>query len=519
MKYARIFLGIGTMISILMAIAIFFLTGVNKHNVSPLVSLGERYIGQENYEEAVLAFSRAIEIEPRTARALYGRARANIGLGNNEMSLADLVAVADIAPDKAEKINWMIDKINRGEGDDIILLPYREEVASDDEFKNIRFKSDDREIAVVLDRSGSMQGTPMEATKVASRGFVSKILQNYADVGIITFDDATDLVADFSMDEQYLIDRINTIEPGGGTDTAQGLQFAHECLKNSGARQKIIVLMSDGQAQSDPIPSAEEIKEDGITIYTLGFFSEISDKAYVQSVMEEIASEGCHYEVDSEQVLQGFFDDIASQINGQKYYYIRIACPVDVSVKCNGETLNSAKATTSKRTSFGSLTFEENDKSEESSDQSAYNSIEGFENNESGQQRVSDTRIKVLRLKSDNDYDIEIVGNGKGKMDYTIGFMDDDGEYTDLRRFKSIPISKKTVINTIAEDSATTVLNVDSDGDGKVDTKYKAGKNGRGKEVDDSFTIIIICSAVAGIILLILIIIIINKIKAKRRGE
>ena len=52
--------------------------------------------------------------------------------------------------------------------------------------------------------------------------------------------------------------------------------------------------------------------------------------------MEGIDSEGCHYEVDSAENLVFFFHDIADQINGQKYIYIRIACPVDVKVTYNG---------------------------------------------------------------------------------------------------------------------------------------------------------------------------------------
>ena len=212
--------------------------------------------------------------------------------------------------------------------------------------------------------------------------------------------------------------------------------------------------------------------------------------------MEGIASDGCHYEVDSEQVLQGFFDDIASQINGQKYYYIRLACPVDVTVKHDGETLDSQGAVASKRTSFGSLTFEENEEEQNSEEDSN-----------------SDTRIKILRLKSDADYDINIRGNGKGKMEYTIGFMDDDGEYSDLRTFKSIPITKRTEIYTVAEESNSTVLDVDEDGDGKVDVKYRAGKNGKGEVVDYTRLIIIIASSVAGVIVLIIVLNLLRKLR------
>ncbi len=104
MKRARSILLICAVLSLLVGIAIFLLTGGTKHNVLPLISMGERYLGQADYDEAVLAFSRAIEIEPKMARALYGRARANIGLGNEQLSVEDLQIVAEIAPDKRDKI-------------------------------------------------------------------------------------------------------------------------------------------------------------------------------------------------------------------------------------------------------------------------------------------------------------------------------------------------------------------------------------------------------------------------------
>lgn len=35
-------------------------------------------------------------------------------------------------------------------------------------------------------------------------------------------------------------------------------------------------------------------------------------------------------------------------------------------------------------------------------------------------------------------------------MDYTIGFMDETGEYSDLRKFENIAITSRTKIDTVA---------------------------------------------------------------------
>ena len=140
--------------------------------------------------------------------------------------------------------------------------------------------------------------------------------------------------------------------------------------------------------------------------------------------MEALASDGCHYEVADADDLQFFFGDIADQVNGQRYIYIRIACPVDVTVKYKGEKLCSEEDSLSTRTSFGSLSFE---------------------NTEDG-----DDTAKVLRLKEGALYDIKIEGNASGSMDYTVGYMDENGEYTDFRRFEDIDVGRRTVIDTVA---------------------------------------------------------------------
>ena len=75
--------------------------------------------------------------------------------------------------------------------------------------------------------------------------------------------------------------------------------------------------------------------------------------------------------------------------------------------------------------------------------------ILAFEENEDKSNGIDD-RIKVLRLKEGADYDVQINGTGYGHMNYTIGFMDENGDYNDLRKFRNIKITKKTEIDTVA---------------------------------------------------------------------
>ena len=49
--------------------------------------------------------------------------------------------------------------------------------------------------------------------------------------------------------------------------------------------------------------------------------------------------------------------------------------------------------------------------------------------------------------------------------------MDENGEYSDLRKFKNIKITRKTRIDTEASNSDSSILNIDEDGDGKYDIR------------------------------------------------
>lgn len=364
--------------------------------------------------------------------------------------------------------------------------------------------SSERNIVLTLDISGSMSGTPMEETKKASTNFINTVLEQDASIGIVTYDNMSNIASGFSADRASLQSIVSELYDGGGTNIEAGLRDAQWMLEKTNSKKKIIVLMSDGEpndglVDEDLIAYANEIKKSGTIIYTIGFFESLSERSYAQYLMESIASDGCHYEVANANELVFFFEDMADQINGQKYIYVRIACPVDVSVTYDGETLDSLEENLNLRTSFGTLTFEEN--REETT-------------------AVLDDRVKVLRLKEGADYNLKLTGTGHGIMNYTIGFMDENGDYSDLRKFENIKITRRTRIDTVAANSDDSTLNIDEDGDGKYDLKLRAEVNGYGEEVVTSDWIIyVVIGAVVFVMLDIFAIVIYTKRKKRKKGE
>ena len=86
-------------------------------------------------------------------------------------------------------------------------------------------------------------------------------------------------------------------------------------------------------------------------------------------------------------------------------------------------------------------------------------------------------------------------------------------------KFNNIKITKTTQIDTVANVSDNTVLNVDEDGDGKYDLVYKAEANGYGEIVDYSYILYIVIGAVSAIALLVLVLVIRSKIKKRKLSK
>lgn len=101
--------------------------------------------------------------------------------------------------------------------------------------ESTRTTSDERDVVLVLDVSGSMSGAPMEKTKKAATNFVNTILGEDASIGIVTYDDTARVAADFLIQADPLVDVISRISSGGNTNIEDSLSTAYDMLQISKA--------------------------------------------------------------------------------------------------------------------------------------------------------------------------------------------------------------------------------------------------------------------------------------------
>jgi hypothetical protein len=133
-------------------------------------------------------------------------------------------------------------------------------------------------------------------------------------------------------------------------------------------------------------------------------------------------------------------------LNGDPYIVARVACPVEVMVERDGEILSSDAEDLSLTASFGRL------------------DIIG-----------ADDDIKMLCL-DEGDYAVTLDGTDMGTMDYTLRRFDGEDNLTDERHFAGVPVTADTLIYTDTDPEAT-VLRVDADGDGDIDSTWTARAN------------------------------------------
>jgi Ca-activated chloride channel family protein len=142
---------------------------------------------------------------------------------------------------------------------------------------------DDRrgvDIMLAIDTSLSMSATDftpnrITAAKELAKGFVRRRVDDR--IGLVTFGGAPLLACPLTVDQDALIERIDSLYPGitkvDGTAIGDGLVSAAQRLKAGATKSKVIVLLTDGRSNTgvvDPITAAKAVAALGAKIYAVG---------------------------------------------------------------------------------------------------------------------------------------------------------------------------------------------------------------------------------------------------------
>ena len=118
-----------TLLALILA-AVLLLGGGVDSDWQEQYDLGRRYLEDGNYEEAILAFSAAIEIDPKRAEAYLGRGEAYMELGDYESALEDFEKARRRDPDN-EEIEEKIRELDKQAQERMKELTYAKYVSRD----------------------------------------------------------------------------------------------------------------------------------------------------------------------------------------------------------------------------------------------------------------------------------------------------------------------------------------------------------------------------------------------------
>ena len=169
----------------------------------------------------------------------------------------------------------------------------------------------DMSVVLVVDRSGSMDGTPMDDTKKAVSNFV-KSMDGSVRTGLVVFDDVAQLLCPVSENKTPLLKSMNEVYADGGTSIYSGLSMASDALSEEEGK-KVVILLSDGEdgdaGRIEEVLTA--LKQNNIYVYSIGFGG--ADTEYLSYIASRCG--GKFLQADSSKVLGEIYRSIGNYMD------------------------------------------------------------------------------------------------------------------------------------------------------------------------------------------------------------
>lgn len=184
------------------------------------------------------------------------------------------------------------------------------------------------DIALVLDRSGSMAGTPLVNMKAGAKTFIDIIAQSTGGqptgeigagsrIGIVSFADTATQDTQMITSVETLKDAVDALSAGGSTNHADAFAQATALFSPSSGNAKVIVMFTDGNTTTGvpPAPVAAAARAQGIVIYCIGLVG--SDGVDVSALNDWATDpDASHVAVTPDAAdLEQLFADLAANIS------------------------------------------------------------------------------------------------------------------------------------------------------------------------------------------------------------
>jgi Mg-chelatase subunit ChlD len=187
-------------------------------------------------------------------------------------------------------------------------------------------------MSLVIDRSGSMTGLPLEMAKQAARATVDALSADDL-IEVIAFDTTPTRYVKMqpARNRSRIENDIARVQAGGGTEIFPALDASYQDLSVVQARKKHVILLTDGRASSGGIRDlVQAMAAESITVTTVGLGNEVDDQ--LLSMIKDFGG-GRYHKVPDPGSLPKIFtreaEMIAKSAVTLDYFPVRQAGPAD----------------------------------------------------------------------------------------------------------------------------------------------------------------------------------------------
>lgn len=175
----------------------------------------------------------------------------------------------------------------------------------------------DLEVIVVMDKTGSMRGAPLEDAKAAAISFLEQ-LPTGTSVAVMAYNKEPILVSDFATDMDSHAEAIQMLNGGGWTALYDTVLAGLAAFEDRSPAEQAIVLLSDGQdnrSGASLVDVTEQLADSGVRMFGVEYQTGSTDQQALREMVQ--ATNGRVVSAEDPQGLIRVYGEIAAELSNQ----------------------------------------------------------------------------------------------------------------------------------------------------------------------------------------------------------